>query len=178
MIRESGECRPPEVEWDSLFHGLHSHAPACRPSRSALRRMSDGTLGALPGMVESASPSFCRHPQRGSGRAPSINGSQILRRNIRLRSCFVLCIPLSIVPRDGAQTLSEVPGRVLSIICEPCGRLERYDVERLTRQYGWDAQLTDLLPALVVDCPSGARSVSMTGARRRSREDRRPERRS
>jgi hypothetical protein len=26
-------------------------------------------------------------------------------------------------------------------------------VERLTRQYGWDAKLTDLLPALVADCP-------------------------
>jgi hypothetical protein len=36
---------------------------------------------------------------------------------------------------------------VLSVVCEPCGQRERYDVERLTRQYGWDAKLTDLLPA-------------------------------
>jgi hypothetical protein len=57
------------------------------------------------------------------------------------------------MPRDGAQTLSEVREPVLSIVCEPCGRRERYDVERLTRQYGWDAKLTDLLPALVEDCP-------------------------
>jgi hypothetical protein len=28
-----------------------------------------------------------------------------------------------------------------------------YDVERLMRQYGWDAKLTDLHPTLVVDCP-------------------------
>ena len=46
-----------------------------------------------------------------------------------------------------ALTLSEVRDPVLSIVCEPCGRRERYDVERLTRQYGWDAKLTDLLPA-------------------------------
>jgi hypothetical protein len=57
------------------------------------------------------------------------------------------------MPRDGAQTLSEVRVPVLSVVCEPCGRRDRYDVERLTRQYGWDAKLTDLLPALIVDCP-------------------------
>jgi hypothetical protein len=51
------------------------------------------------------------------------------------------------------QTLSDVRGPVLSVVCEPCGRRERYDVETLTRQYGWDAKLTDLLPALVEDCP-------------------------
>jgi hypothetical protein len=58
-----------------------------------------------------------------------------------------------IMPRDGAQTLSEVPGPVLSIVCKPCGRRERYDVERLTRENGRTAKLTDLLPALVADCP-------------------------
>lgn len=64
------------------------------------------------------------------------------------------------MPRDGAQTLSEVLGPVLSIVCEPCGLRERYDVERLTRQYGWDAKLTDLLPALVAACPKRS-SVSV-----------------
>jgi hypothetical protein len=49
--------------------------------------------------------------------------------------------------------VSEVPGSVLSVVCEPCGRRERYDVERLMRQFGWDAKLTDLLPALTVDGP-------------------------
>jgi hypothetical protein len=53
------------------------------------------------------------------------------------------------MPRDGAQILSEVRGPVLSVVCEPCGRRERYDVERLMRQ----PKLTDLLPALVMDCP-------------------------
>ncbi len=60
---------------------------------------------------------------------------------------------LPIMPRDGALILSEVRVPVLSVVCEPCGRPERYDVERLMRQYGWDAKLTDLLPALVADCP-------------------------
>jgi hypothetical protein len=57
------------------------------------------------------------------------------------------------MPRDGATLLSEVRVPVLSIVCEPCGRRERYDVERLMQQYGWDAKLSDLVPALVADCP-------------------------
>jgi hypothetical protein len=56
------------------------------------------------------------------------------------------------MPRDGANILSDVRVPVLTVACDPCGRRERYDVERLTRQYGWDAKLTDLLPALVTDC--------------------------
>ena len=70
------------------------------------------------------------------------------------------CTLLAIMPRDGALILSEVRVPVLSVVCEPCGRRERYDVERLTRQYGWDAKLTDLLAALVADCPKrGSASV-------------------
>jgi hypothetical protein len=49
--------------------------------------------------------------------------------------------------------VSEVRVPVLSVVCESCWRRERYDVERLMRQYGSDAKLTDLLPALVADCP-------------------------
>jgi len=64
------------------------------------------------------------------------------------------------MPRDGATLLSDIPASVLTVVCEPCGRRERYDVERLMRQYGWDAKLTDLLPALVADCPK-RRSVSV-----------------
>jgi len=64
------------------------------------------------------------------------------------------------MPRDGARLLSDLRDPVLSIVCEPCGRRERYDVQRLTRQHGWDAKLTDLLPALVADCPKrGSASV-------------------
>jgi hypothetical protein len=46
------------------------------------------------------------------------------------------------MPRDGANILSEVRDPVLTVVCEPCGLRERYDVERLRRQYGWDAKLT------------------------------------
>ena len=66
-----------------------------------------------------------------------------------LRS-LVLC---SITPRDGANLLSDVRVPVLTVVCEPCGRRERYDVERLTKQNGRTAKLTDLLPELVADCP-------------------------
>ena len=57
------------------------------------------------------------------------------------------------MPRDGALTASDVRSPVLSVVCEPCGRRERYDVERLMGQYGWDAKLTDLLPTLVSGLP-------------------------
>ena len=73
-------------------------------------------------------------------------GSRILAPESDLVPASFSCSLLAIMPRDGAQTLSEVRGSVLSIVCEPCGRRERYDVERLTRQYGWEAKLTDLLP--------------------------------
>jgi hypothetical protein len=50
--------------------------------------------------------------------------------------------------------------RSCPVVCEPCGRRERYDVERLTRQAGWDAKLTDLLTALVENCPNrGSASI-------------------
>ena len=60
-------------------------------------------------------------------------GHRFLRRSVLIYSA-------PIMPRDGAQTLSEVPGPVLSIVCEPCGRRERCDVERLTRQNGRTAK--------------------------------------
>ena len=70
-----------------------------------------------------------------------------------MRSCFVLLYSAPIMPRDGANLLSDVRVPVLTVVCEPCGRRERYDVERLTRQYGWDAKLPDLLARLTADCP-------------------------
>ena len=45
------------------------------------------------------------------------------------------------------------PLGALGVVCAPCHRQERYEVEGLIPQYGWDAKLTDLLPALVADCP-------------------------
>jgi hypothetical protein len=66
--------------------------------------------------------------------------------------------PLGVRPKlrrnGGALILSEVLVPVLSVVCEPCGLRERHDVQRLMRQYGSDAKLTDLLPALVRDCDS------------------------
>ena len=65
-------------------------------------------------------------------------------------SCMVRsppCPAMALKPSPTSASLS------LSIVGEPCGRRERHDVERLTRQYGWDAKLTDLLPALVTDRP-------------------------
>ena len=59
------------------------------------------------------------------------------------------CTLLVIMPRDGAFTLSDVRSPVLTVVCDPCGRRERHDVERLTRQYGWDAKLV----RLTADCP-------------------------
>ena len=61
----------------------------------------------------------------------------------------------SLRPASGRTVafVSNLGGPLLSVVCEPCGRRERHDVERLARQYGWDAKLTDLLPALVADCP-------------------------
>lgn len=35
------------------------------------------------------------------------------------------------MPRDGALTLSDVRDPALSIVCEPCGRRETYDVARV-----------------------------------------------
>jgi hypothetical protein len=79
-----------------------------------------------------------------------------------LCSCFVLLYSAPIMPRDGANLLSDVRVPVLTVVCEPCGRRERYDVERLTKQNGRSAKLTDLLPALVADCPKRG-SVSVYG---------------
>jgi hypothetical protein len=76
-----------------------------------------------------------------------------------LRSRFVLMYSRHHAPRWRTNPVRG-PGPVLSVVCEPCGRRERYDVERLMRQYGWDAKLTDLLPALVAECPK-RRTVSV-----------------
>ena len=56
--------------------------------------------------------------------------------------------------------MSHLRGPLLGVVCEPCQRRERYEVEGLIRQYGADAKLTNLLPALVADCPK-RRSVSV-----------------
>jgi hypothetical protein len=61
------------------------------------------------------------------------------------------------MPRDGSMILSDVRRPTLAIVCEPCGRRGRYNVERLIAEHG-DAKLTELL-ATLADCEK-ARSVS------------------
>ena len=78
------------------------------------------------------------------------------RRTFKLRHYRTL---LAIIPRDGAQTLSEVSDSVLSVVCEPYGRRERYDVERLIERHVANAELTDLLViGKVAHCPQLAAS--------------------
>jgi hypothetical protein len=44
--------------------------------------------------------------------------------------------------RDHAHTLSDFRVPTLSIVCEPCGRFERYNVAKLMEKYG-DAKLPE-----------------------------------
>jgi hypothetical protein len=62
------------------------------------------------------------------------------------------------MPRDGSLILSDLLDPTLTIVCEPCGRRGRYNVERLIAQHG-DAKLTGL-PAALADCPK-ARSLNV-----------------
>src|SRR5271169_3906843 len=68
---------------------------------------------------------------------------------------YALCCGM---PRDGSIILSDVRGPTLSIVCQPCGRRDRYSVETLIAQHG-DPKLTDLLETLA-NCPK-ARSASI-----------------
>jgi hypothetical protein len=54
--------------------------------------------------------------------------------------------------------LSDVRGPTLSIVCEPCSRRGRYNVDKLMAEHG-DAKLTDLIVTLA-NCEK-ARSFSV-----------------
>jgi hypothetical protein len=84
-----------------------------------------GALGNRTALTQ-ASMVFATDPT-GKSRAPCVPSS-------------FSCTLFAIMPRDGALILSEVRGPVLFIVCESCARRERYDVERLMRQYGWDVK--------------------------------------
>jgi RNase P subunit RPR2 len=56
------------------------------------------------------------------------------------------------MPRDGSRILSDLQSPTVSIVCEPCGRRERYAVAKLIDERGAEAKLTDLVWDLV-DCP-------------------------
>ena len=62
------------------------------------------------------------------------------------------------MPRDGSLILSDGRGPTLSIVCEPCGRRGRYNVERLMAEHR-DAKLTDLLVTLARREKAQSRSV-------------------
>jgi hypothetical protein len=61
------------------------------------------------------------------------------------------------MPKD-AFTLSDVREPTLTVVCQPCGRRGRYNVERLMAKHG-DAKLLYLLLTLA-DCPK-ARSTNI-----------------
>jgi hypothetical protein len=54
------------------------------------------------------------------------------------------------MPKD-ALTLSDVREPTLTIVCEPCGRRGRYNVERLVAKHG-NAKILYLL-AEITNCP-------------------------
>jgi hypothetical protein len=85
-----------------------------------------------------------------TGFAPTTHTRTLTRRELN-----ALCYG---VPRDGSIILSDVRGPTLSIVCQPCGRRDRYSVQRLMAQHG-DPKLTDLLETLA-NCPK-ARSASI-----------------
>jgi hypothetical protein len=76
------------------------------------------------------------------------------------------------MPRDGSLILSDVQGPTLTIVCEPCGRRGRCNVERLVAKHG-DAKLLYLLDTLT-NCPK-ARSANIYD-RCKARFDRRRDR--
>ena len=71
------------------------------------------------------------------------------------------------MPRDGAMILFDVRRPTLAIVCEPCGRRERYNVEWPAAEHG-DAKLTALLVTLT-NCDKARSARSMTAARRCTR---------
>jgi hypothetical protein len=54
------------------------------------------------------------------------------------------------MPKD-AFTLSDVRERTLTIVCQPCGRRRRYNVDRLMAKHG-DAKILYVLSELT-NCP-------------------------
>jgi hypothetical protein len=69
------------------------------------------------------------------------------------------------MPR-GYLTLSDVRSPTLSLVCQPCGRRRRYNVERLIAKRGPDVRLPEL-KAILADCPKArARAFSIYDRRR------------
>jgi hypothetical protein len=62
------------------------------------------------------------------------------------------------MPRD-AITLADVRSPTIEIVCEPCRRRGRYNVERLIAKHGADLRVPELL-TIIPDCPK-TRSFSI-----------------
>ena len=62
------------------------------------------------------------------------------------------------MPRDFI-TLADVREPTLTLVCEPCGRRGRYNVQRLIAAHGADVKLPDL-KAILANCEE-ARSFSV-----------------
>ena len=62
------------------------------------------------------------------------------------------------MPRDDI-TLADLRQPTLTLVCEPCGRRGRYNVQRLIAKHGTDMRLPELLTTLA-DCEK-ARSFSV-----------------
>jgi hypothetical protein len=58
-----------------------------------------------------------------------------------------------------AITLADVRSRTIEIVCEPCGRRGRYNVQRLIAKHGDDVRLPDL-KIIIANCPK-AQSFSI-----------------
>jgi hypothetical protein len=59
------------------------------------------------------------------------------------------------MPRDGSLTPADLIGKldVLRVECAKCSRSGRYHVDRLMRELGPNAKLTDWLADITSDCP-------------------------
>jgi hypothetical protein len=57
--------------------------------------------------------------------------------------------------QGGAIVFNDLIGRVetLRVTCEKCDREGRYSVTRLIERHGRNGKLTDLLTAIIADCP-------------------------
>jgi hypothetical protein len=62
------------------------------------------------------------------------------------------------MPRDDI-TLADLRQPTLTLVCEPCGRRGRYNVQRLIAKHGTDMRLPELLTKLA-NCEK-ARSLSV-----------------
>jgi hypothetical protein len=64
---------------------------------------------------------------------------------------FMFCSTVADMPRSNSFTLADVKTPTVTIVCAPCGRRGRYNVQRLIAKHG-DAKILYLLADLT-NCP-------------------------